>query len=183
MGIGIPIINLRQSDNLLRFDGTIYTNKAVSSEWIEALKWNPLCQMMPSGIANSAIGGSSNGLLPIQHQVRGRGYYTNFFCSVIFLVFQNSQNTCYLLTTMFHRCHIAEHYNGIMMASQITSLTIVYSSVYSGPDQRKHQSPASLAFVRGIHWWPVNSRHKGTVVQKMLPFDNVIMAAIAGMLG
>ena len=36
------------------------------------------------------------------------------------------------------------------MASQITSLTIVCSAVYSGADQRKHQS-ASLAFVRGIH--------------------------------
>ena len=46
------------------------------------------------------------------------------------------------------------------MASQITSLTIVYSTVYSGADQRKHQSSASLAFVRGIHRWPVNSPTK-----------------------
>ena len=38
-----------------------------------------------------------------------------------------------------------------VIASQITSLTIVYSIVYSGTDQRKHQSSASLAFVRGIH--------------------------------
>ena len=36
------------------------------------------------------------------------------------------------------------------MASQITSLTIVYSTVYSDADQRKHQSSASLAFVWGI---------------------------------
>ena len=43
------------------------------------------------------------------------------------------------------------------MASQLTSLTIVYSTVYSGAEQRKHQSSASLAFVRGIHHWPVNS--------------------------
>ena len=49
------------------------------------------------------------------------------------------------------------------MASQITSLTIVYSIVYSGGDHRKHQSSASLAFVRGIHRWPVNSPHKGPV--------------------
>ena len=35
-----------------------------------------------------------------------------------------------------------------VMASQITSLTIVYSTVYSGEDQRKHQSSTSLAFVR-----------------------------------
>ena len=47
------------------------------------------------------------------------------------------------------------------IASQITSLTIVYSNVYSGADQRKQQSPASLAFVRGIHRWPVNSRTNG----------------------
>ena len=37
------------------------------------------------------------------------------------------------------------------IASQITSLTIVYATVYSGADQRKHESSASLAFVRGIH--------------------------------
>ena len=62
------------------------------------------------------------------------------------------------------------------MASQITSLTIVYSIVYSGAHQRKHQSPASLAFVRGIHRGPVNSPHKGPVTRKMFPFDDVIMA-------
>ena len=61
------------------------------------------------------------------------------------------------------------------MASQITSLTIVYSAVYSGADQRKHQSSASLAFVRGIHRGPVNSPHKWPVTRKMFPFDDVIM--------
>ena len=62
-----------------------------------------------------------------------------------------------------------------VMVSQITSLTIVYSTVYSDTDQRKHQSFASLAFVRGIHWWPVNSPHKEPVTRKMFPFDDVIM--------
>ena len=55
------------------------------------------------------------------------------------------------------------HYSDVIigtMASQITRLTIVYPSVYSGVDQRKHQSSASLAFVRGIHRQPVNSPHK-----------------------
>ena len=52
------------------------------------------------------------------------------------------------------------------MASQITSLMIVYSTVYLGVDQRKHQSSASLAFVRGIHRWPVNSPQKGPVTRK-----------------
>ena len=61
------------------------------------------------------------------------------------------------------------------IASQITSLTIVYSSDYSGTDQRKYQSFASLAFVRGIHRGPVNSPHKGPVTRKMFPFDDVIM--------
>ena len=62
-----------------------------------------------------------------------------------------------------------------VMASQITSLTIVYSTVYLGADQRKHQSSASLAFVRGIHRGPVNSPHKWPVTRKMFPFDDVIM--------
>ena len=61
------------------------------------------------------------------------------------------------------------------MASQITSLMVVYSTVYSGADQRKYQSSASLAFVRGIHRGPVNSPHKWPVTRKMFPFDNVIM--------
>ena len=61
------------------------------------------------------------------------------------------------------------------MASQITSLTIVYSTVHSGPDQRNHQSSASLTFVWGIHRWPGNSPHKWPVTQKMFPFDDVIM--------
>ena len=61
------------------------------------------------------------------------------------------------------------------IASQITSLTIVYSTVYSGSDKRKHQSSASLAFVREIHREPVNSPHKWPVTRKMFPFDDVIM--------
>ena len=71
-----------------------------------------------------------------------------------------------------------EHYCDVIMgvvASQITSLTIVYSTVYSDTDQRKHQSSASLAFVGGIHRGPANSPHKWPVTQKMFPFDDVIM--------
>ena len=61
------------------------------------------------------------------------------------------------------------------MASQITGVSSVYSTVCSGADQRKHQSSVSLAFVRGIHQGPVNSLHKGPVRQKMFPFDDIIM--------
>ena len=61
------------------------------------------------------------------------------------------------------------------MASQITSRAIDNSTVYSAADQRKYQSSVSLAFMRGIHRWPVNSPHKGPVARKMFPFDGVIM--------
>ena len=81
----------------------------------------------------------------------------------------------------WHIHEYAFHYDDVIMgaiASQITSLTIVYSTVYSGLDQRKHQSSASLAFVWGIHRGPVNSPHKWPVTRKMFPFDDVIMSHI-----
>ena len=74
------------------------------------------------------------------------------------------------------------HYNDVIMgtmASQINSLTIVYSNVYSGADQRKHQSSASLAFITGFYVG--NSRvanefpAQRAVTRKMFPFDDVIM--------
>ena len=61
------------------------------------------------------------------------------------------------------------------IATQITSLTIVYSNVYSDANQRKHQSSASRALVWGVHRGPVNSPHKWPVTRKMLPIDDVIM--------
>ena len=65
-----------------------------------------------------------------------------------------------------------------VMVSQITSLKSFYLNVYSGVDKRKHLSSASLAFVQGIHPWPVNSPHKGPAKWKMFPFDDVIMGPI-----
>ena len=76
---------------------------------------------------------------------------------------------------------VANHYTDVIMgaiASQIASLTSVYSIVYSDADQRKHQSSASLAFVRGIHRGPVNSPHKWPVTRKMFPFDDVTMSDV-----
>ena len=75
-----------------------------------------------------------------------------------------------------------KHYDDVMMgaiASQITSLTIVYSTVYSGADQSKRQSSASLAFVWGIHRGPVNFPHKWPVTRKIFPFHDVIMKNLA----
>ena len=70
------------------------------------------------------------------------------------------------------------HYDDVIvgvMASQITSLTIVYSTIYSDADQRKHQSSASLAFAGnspGTWEFP----HKWPVTRKMSPFDHVFMS-------
>ena len=77
-----------------------------------------------------------------------------------------------------HESAATLHYNDVIMgamASEIISLAIVYSTAYPDAVQRKHQSFASLAFVRGIHRWPVNSPHKGPETRKMLPFDYAIM--------
>ena len=73
---------------------------------------------------------------------------------------------------------VSDHYSNVIinaMASQITDVSIVCSTVCSGADQIKHQSFASLAFVRGIPRWPVVSSNKGLVTRKMFPFDDVIM--------
>ena len=121
--------------------------------------------------------------------VRGRKCFTRHLSNVLFsytymmLPPHPPPNTKWLTfqQRLFVRAtHVIKiiHYDDVIMsamASQITSHTIVYSIVYLGADQRKHQSSASLAFVRGIHRWPVNSPHKGPVTRKMFPFDDVII--------
>ena len=69
------------------------------------------------------------------------------------------------------------NYDVIMsaMAPHITSTSIVYSTICSSADQRKHQSSASLTFVRWIHRSPVNSPHKGPVTRNIFTFNDVIM--------
>ena len=73
------------------------------------------------------------------------------------------------------------HYPAITVTPkwvQITSVSIVCSTVCSATGQRKRQSSASLAFVREIHWPLVNSPHKGPVTRKTFPFDDVTMAFV-----
>ena len=67
------------------------------------------------------------------------------------------------------------------MASQTTGVSFVCWAVCSGADQRKHQSSTSLAFVKGIHQWPVDSPHKSPVKRKMFPFDDVVMYTLLSM--
>ena len=64
-----------------------------------------------------------------------------------------------------------------LVTLRLECLTIVYSTIYSGADQRIHQSSTSLAFVGWIHRWQVNCPHKGWITRKMFPFDYVIMVA------
>ena len=74
--------------------------------------------------------------------------------------------------------HCCTHYSDVIMSlmmSQITDVLMVYSTVCSGTDQRKHQSFTQLAFVRRIHHWSVDSPHKGPLTRKMFSFDDVIM--------
>ena len=97
-------------------------------------------------------------------------YPSGFSDANIHCLYSDDLRTC--LSTICHHC------NDVIMsalASQITSLTVVYSGVCSRTDQRKHQNSASLAFVRGIHRWPMNSLHKGPVTRKVFSFDDVIM--------
>ena len=100
-------------------------------------------------------------------------YFFKYSCTNIF--HRRSLHTFYSIGT---GAIIPHHYTDvimIVMASQITRLTIVYSYVYLGADQRTHQSSASLTLVLGIHRWPVNSPHKGPVTRKMFPLDDAIM--------
>ena len=101
----------------------------------------------------------------------------------IFTVVQRCYNELRSNKKPRNELHVKCHYCDVTMgriASQITSLTIVYSIVYSDADQRKHQSSASLAFVWGIHRGLVNSPHKWPVTRKMFPFDDVIMVIFPG---
>ena len=110
------------------------------------------------------------------HISRSQGVKISDICRIICIKDININNCQRLPISELQSRH--NHYSDVIMgavASQITSLTIVYSTVYSGADQRKHQSSASLAFVCGIHRWPVNSTHKGPVSRKMFPFDDVII--------
>ena len=71
-----------------------------------------------------------------------------------------------------------KHYSDVimsMLASQITGVSIVCSTVCAGADQRKQQSSASLGFVMGIHQWLVGSPHRGPVMRTMISFDDIII--------
>ena len=93
----------------------------------------------------------------IQYSIRVLDLF-EFFLNVIFVSKWHSKG-CFNIKMLYFQYRNSHYADVIMieMASQITSLTVVYSIVNSGADQSKHQSSASLAFVRGIHrdrWIP-----------------------------
>ena len=118
---------------------------------------------------------------------RSTTIFTLAYLLLLSLVHLPQQKTPFKLAILYnksiadaHPSFLLEHYDDVimtMLASQITSLMVVYSIVYSGVNQRKHQSSASLAFVREIHRGPVNFPHKWPVTRKMFPFDDVIMGS------
>ena len=79
-----------------------------------------------------------------------------------------------VIRSLVHHITVSDIMKG-KVVSALASLMIVYLTVYSGANQRKHTSSASLAFVRGNHRSPVNSSHKEPVMWNMSPFDDVIM--------
>ena len=103
-------------------------------------------------------------------------YYRNFVFGIMVLLngLLNIPDFAKTAIAIFGKFHYSDVIIGAI-TSQITRVSIVYSTVCSGVDQRKQQSFASLAFVGGIHRWPVNSPHKGPVMRKMFPFDDVTM--------
>ena len=97
---------------------------------------------------------------------------------LIIFVSRDLKLICYFSREIGLTVVFVMHYTDIIMsamASKKTGVSIVCSTVYSGADERKHQSSSSLAFLKRIHQWLVHSPHKGTVTQKMFPFDDVIM--------
>ena len=77
--------------------------------------------------------------------------FLQFYCLFLLIALMPTKATGHYLThcALSLQTHFT-HYNDVTMgtmASQITSLTIVYSAVYSGADRRKHQSLAPLAFI------------------------------------
>ena len=142
--------------------------------WISSVKWRPFC---PGG-DDITLQGVAERLSLWDNLVYFRKVVMTMVLSKITFLSKDHVWTHIVHTALKACLASCWHYNDFIMgaiASQITSLTIVYSTVNSDTDQRKHQNSASLAFVRGIHRGPVNSPRKWPVTRKMFPFDDVIM--------
>ena len=112
------------------------------------------------------------GDMQLEFQVISFHIWPDTICQRIWSNIDVDQSSCGISMILRH------HYSDVAMysvVSQIAGVSIVCPIFYLGAGQRKHQSSVSLAFVKGIHRWPVNSPHKWPVTRKMLPFDDFIM--------
>ena len=139
-------------------------------EWQQGLlvKWFPRFKIMPTPSATFCWYTQCIGTVQLLINDDATKFYFNHF-----------HTDHYRLVGKVVKVLATEHCSGVMisaMASQITGVSIVWSTLWSGADQRKHQRSASLAFVKGIQRWQGNSPHKRLVTRKMVPFDNVIMS-------
>ena len=144
------------------------------------ITWHPLMGKMKTALyvaiipflaGTSVISFYDIGYSDFQQESNDQGNTSSYFhFSQHMRIFQvNRIRVLFFSNLLFNSGYHTTHYTDVIMeaiASEVTSLTIVYSIVYSDTDQRKHQSTASLAFVRGIHRGPVNSPHKWPVTRK-----------------
>ena len=130
----------------------LLTNRQVNNQDMTTLLWC-LCNIIAqSGLMSDNFQQSMGNVIRWFHVL----------VSITMMINKIIANNMYPWQTPVHTERQLIHYNDVIMnamASQITSLTSIYSIVYSGTDQRKHQSSVSLAFVRGIHRWAVNFPH------------------------
>ena len=130
--------------------------------------------------AHSRQGAGHENLMAWKHLTHNWPFLRGIYRSMVNSPHKRSVVICFL---KIKSCNLNDvrYYSDVIMSamtSQITSLTIVYSTIYSGVDQRIHESSVSLAFVRGNHRWAMNSPHKGRVRRKMFTFDDVIIGKI-----
>ena len=90
---------------------------------------------------------------------------------ILFYFFISLQLRFWFVITPDKQYMYMYHHSDFILSAMVSQIPIIYSIVCSGTD---HCS-ASLAFVRGLHRWSVNSSHKEPVMPRMLPFDDVIM--------
>ena len=151
---------------------------------ISTFCWLCICRMAPPAIplfSHKIFQANNKENIKAPHYWQFVGIHWSAVGSHKGLIMQKAY-PCHSIIILQNHTHFEIHYNDVIMsavASQITSLTIVYSAFYWGTDERNHQSSTPLAFVRGIHRWPVNSTHKGPVTRKMFPFDDIIMSCSA----
>ena len=133
--------------------------------------WHALCYTNKSGLSDSSY--DNRGW---HHRLRDK--LLVFFLDVPLVGGLGTRTVTTITWIQLEKSHYCDIIMS-MMTSQITRVSIVYSTVCSGAEQRKYQSSMTLALLIGNHWWLVDSPHKGPVTQKMFPFSDVIMLGIS----